>query len=172
MGTKKKKPAYKEGTINGVKTSESRRLTRRERQEQEYKSLVKLLTSCICILIMVFVINWLVTSSFTFNGLNYEEPDDEEVIEVVSSSNEDEQTERVNLHLDGDLVVELEVGDEFIEPGYTATSDLKGDISDKVIISGNVDTSVAGTYKLTYTLSYRGIKPKLTRLVNFGFIPL
>ena len=166
MSTKKKKPTYKEGTVNGVKTGETRRLTRRERQEQEYKSLVKLLTSCICILIMVFVINWIVTSSFTFNGLNYEEPEEEEVIEIVSSSDEEEQTERVNLHLEGDLVVELEVGDEFVEPGYVATSELKGDISNKVIVSGNVDTSVVGTYKLTYTLSYRGIKPKLTRLVK------
>ena len=167
MSTKKrKKPTYKEGTINGEKIGEARRLTRKERQEQEYKSLVKLLTSCVCILIMVFVINWIITSSFTFKGINYKEPDDNEVIEVVSSSDEEKQAERVNLHLNGDLVVKLEVGDKYVEPGYTATSDLKGDISDKVIVSGKVDTNTVGAYRITYTLSYRGIKPKLTRLVK------
>lgn len=166
MSNRKKKPAYREGTVNGVKTTENRRLTRRERQEQEYKSLVKMLTSCVCILIMVFVLNWIITSSFTFNGIYYEEPEDNEVVEIISSSKDGESAERINLHLNGKLTMKVTVGDEYVEPGYTATSDLKGDISQHVIVSGKVDTSTIGTYELTYTLSYRGIKPKLTRLVK------
>ena len=166
MGNNRKKPAYKEGTVNGVKTSENRRLTRKERQELEYKSLVKMLTSCVCILIMVFVLNWIITSSFTFNGINYEEPKGNEVVEVIGSTSEDIPSERVNLHLNGKLTIKLEVGDKYVEPGYIATSDLNGDISEHVIVAGMVDTSTIGTYELTYTLSYRGIKPKLTRLVK------
>ena len=69
--TRKKKPDFKEGTINGVKSSSSRRLTKQERQQQEYYSLVKMLVSCICVLIMVFVLNWIITSSFTFVVENF-----------------------------------------------------------------------------------------------------
>ena len=73
MASSKKKPPYKEGTVNGERTSQTRRLTRKEREALEYKSLVKMLTSCVCVLIMVFVLNWIITSSFTFNGIFYEE---------------------------------------------------------------------------------------------------
>lgn len=160
---RKKKPDFKEGTINGVKSSSSRRLTKKERQQQEYYSLVKMLVCCVCVLIMVFVLNWIITSSFTFNGIYYEEPKDNEVIEVIEDG---ETHERVNLHLNGKLTVKLTVGEKYVEPGFTATSDINGDISDYVIVSGKVDTETAGTYQLKYTLSYRGISPKLTRLVK------
>ena len=167
--TRKKKPDFKEGTINGVKSSSSRRLTKQERQQQEYYSLVKMLVSCICVLIMVFVLNWIITSSFTFNGINYEEPKDNEVIEVIEDG---ETHERVNLHLNGKLTVKLTEGEKYVEPGFTATSDLKGDISDYVIVSGKVDTETVGTYQLKYTLSYRGISPTLTRLVKVEAKPI
>lgn len=167
--TRKKKPDFKEGTINGVKSSSSRRLSKQERQQQEYYSLVKMLVSCICVLIMVFVLNWIITSSFTFNGIYYEEPKDNEVIEVIEDG---ETHERVNLHLNGKLTIKLTEGEKYVEPGFTATSDLKGDISDYVIVSGKVDTETVGTYQLKYTLSYRGISPTLTRLVKVEAKPI
>ena len=166
MASSKKKPQYKEGTINGEKTSQPRRLTRKEKEALEYKSLVKMLTSCVCVLIMVFVLNWIITSSFTFNGIFYEEPSGNEVIEVISSSVEGEPDELVTLYLDGKLTVKVEQGKKYKEPGYKATSNVYGDISENVIVTGKVDTNTVGTYELTYTLSYKGIKPKLTRLVK------
>ena len=42
---------------------------------------------------------------------------------------------------------------EFVDPGYTATDNCDGDISFKVTVSGSVDTSQAGTYALTYTVT-------------------
>lgn len=41
--------------------------------------------------------------NFTFNGIYYEEPEENEVIEIVSSTNENEPAEPVNLNLQGDL---------------------------------------------------------------------
>ena len=161
------RPRRKQGTVNGIKTGSSGKAYERKRkQQEEYNSLVKMLFCAVCILIAVFVVNAIVQANFTFNGIYYEEPEENEVVEVVSSTNEDEPAERVNLNLQGDLVVNLKVGQKYVEPGYTATSDLKGDISDYVKVTGHVDTSKVGTYKLTYTLDYRGINPKLTRLVN------
>ena len=56
------------------------------------------------------------------------------------------------LRLNGDAEITLAVGTEFEDPGYTATDDYDGDITDKVQRSGNVDSSKAGTYELKYTV--------------------
>lgn len=161
------RPRRRQGTINGIRTdSSSKAYERKRKQQEEYNSLVKMLCCAVCVLIAVFVVNAIVQANFTFNGIYYEEPEENEVVEVVSSTNENEPAERVNLNLLGDLVINLKIGQKYVEPGYTATSDLKGDISDYVKVTGHVDTNKAGTYKLTYTLDYRGIKPKLTRLIN------
>jgi hypothetical protein len=42
---------------------------------------------------------------------------------------------------------------KYIEPGYIANDDRDGDISKQVIVSGNINTNVLGSYILTYTVS-------------------
>ena len=56
------------------------------------------------------------------------------------------------LRLNGDSEITLPVGTEFEDPGYTATDDYDGDLTDKVVRSGNVDPRTKGTYTLTYTV--------------------
>ena len=56
------------------------------------------------------------------------------------------------LNLEGKAVISLEVGTEYEEPGYTATDNCDGDITDKVEVTGEVDTNTTGTYTLTYTV--------------------
>lgn len=56
------------------------------------------------------------------------------------------------LRLNGDVEITLAIGTNFEDPGYTATDDYDGDITDKVVTSGNVDNSKAGKYELTYTV--------------------
>jgi hypothetical protein len=53
--------------------------------------------------------------------------------------------------LNGAASLTLASGQEYIEEGATATDDVDGDISESVTISGSVNTSVVGTYTLTYT---------------------
>ncbi|TSD02569.1 MAG: hypothetical protein Athens071416_626 [Parcubacteria group bacterium Athens0714_16] len=50
----------------------------------------------------------------------------------------------------GDLA--LNVGDTYVEPGFTATDNEDGDITSSVVVSGSVNTSVAGVYTLTYNV--------------------
>ncbi len=163
----KKKKGYNPGTVNEIKTNNNgKRHYRKKKQKNEYKSLVRKLCIAICLLIAVFVIHAFVKENFAFNGINYKKPSKNEVIEIVTDTGKNSPSEQVKLNLKGDLVVKMKVGQKYVEPGYSATSDLNGDITDYVKVTGHIDTSKAGTYKLTYTLDYRGIKPKLTRLVK------
>jgi hypothetical protein len=45
------------------------------------------------------------------------------------------------------------VGDTYNEPGFTAQDSIDGDLKDSVVVSGTVNTALAGTYPLMYTVS-------------------
>ncbi|MEY8849392.1 immunoglobulin-like domain-containing protein [Psychroserpens sp. XS_ASV72] len=55
--------------------------------------------------------------------------------------------------LNGASVINLLVGDTYNEQGATATDNLDGDLTSSIIIGGSVNTSVAGTYSVTYNVS-------------------
>lgn len=57
------------------------------------------------------------------------------------------------IKLKGNSTVTLTVGGTYIEKGATAKDEKDGDLTDKIQISGNVNTSKAGTYKVTYTVT-------------------
>ncbi|MCQ2374704.1 MAG: DUF5012 domain-containing protein [Salinivirgaceae bacterium] len=53
--------------------------------------------------------------------------------------------------LNGDQYMYATLGEDFVDPGVTAT--MKGkDVSDMVIVKGEVDTEESGMYTLTYTV--------------------
>lgn len=56
------------------------------------------------------------------------------------------------LTLKGKEKVKLTVGDKWKEPGYTAEDNVDGDLTEKVEVSGSVDTKKAGTYTLEYSV--------------------
>lgn len=45
------------------------------------------------------------------------------------------------------------IGNKYEEPGYNAIDNCDGNITDKVIIDGNVDTNKAGIYEITYSVT-------------------
>lgn len=47
----------------------------------------------------------------------------------------------------------LDYGVSWVEPGYTATDDVDGDVTDHVVVTGTVDEVTAGDYTITYTVS-------------------
>ena len=55
--------------------------------------------------------------------------------------------------LAGSSTINLTVGDSFTDPGATATDDVDGDITLSITASGIVDTSTAGTYVITYSVT-------------------
>ena len=66
---------------------------------------------------------------------------------------EDDTTPPV-ITLKGENPLNLKVGDRYIEAGVTANDNLDGNISAKVVIGGDtVDTSITGTYTITYDVS-------------------
>lgn len=64
---------------------------------------------------------------------------------------EDKTNPTISLIGDSELVVK--VGSKFEDPGVTATDNVDGDITSKVKKTGEVDTSKAGTYIITYSVS-------------------
>ena len=57
------------------------------------------------------------------------------------------------LKLLGNASISIVEGVAYKEPGYTATDNYDGDITEKVVVSGTVNTSVPGTYTLTYSVT-------------------
>lgn len=56
--------------------------------------------------------------------------------------------------------------------GVTAADDVSGDLTDSIVISGSVNTAVAGEYTLTYTVSDKaGNKAEAKRVVTVGEQP-
>lgn len=53
----------------------------------------------------------------------------------------------------GASVINLNVGDAYNELGATATDNLDGDISSNILITGFIDTAIAGTYFVNYNVS-------------------
>lgn len=67
-----------------------------------------------------------------------------------SKETQKENANAPKIKLIGDSTINLKVGENYIEKGATATDDNDGDITNKIQISGSVNTSKAGTYKITY----------------------
>jgi hypothetical protein len=49
----------------------------------------------------------------------------------------------------------VKVGNSFVDPGYTASDNVDGNVTANVTVSGSVNTAAVGTYTLTYTVSDR-----------------
>jgi len=61
--------------------------------------------------------------------------------------------DKPEISLSGNSLMFINIGSDYYEPGYTATDNCDGDISDKVLVSGNVNTDIIGEYTITYTVT-------------------
>ncbi len=72
----------------------------------------------------------------------------------------------------GNETVSLMQGDTYTEEGATATDDTDGNLTSSITIEGNVNTSTAGTYTLSYTVKdSAGNGAEVNRTVNVLAIP-
>ncbi len=62
-------------------------------------------------------------------------------------------TVKPTIELFGDETIKIKQGDKYEELGAIAMDNIDGDITSKIKITGEVDTSKVGTYKLKYTVS-------------------
>jgi hypothetical protein len=88
----------------------------------------------------------------------------------------EEKTRRVNvvdttspmIALSGDNPLAWECGTPFADPGYTASDNYDGDITDSVAVTGSVDHTALGSYVLKYNVSDSSGNPaaEKARIVN------
>ena len=76
--------------------------------------------------------------------------DSNQTIEALFTIQENSQP---TILLVGSSTINLEVGDSFIDSGATAEDNEDGDLTPSIITLGSIDTSVVGTYTVTYTVS-------------------
>ena len=55
--------------------------------------------------------------------------------------------------LSGDTEISLFVNDNYVEPGYSALDNIDGVITNKVVITGSVNTSLDGIYDISYDVT-------------------
>ena len=71
------------------------------------------------------------------------------------------------INIIGEKELNLTVGDKYTEKGATATDELDGDLTNKVETSGNVNTSKAGKYEITYKVkNSKGKETTVKRTIN------
>ena len=99
---------------------------------------------------------------------------------TVSDSSGNTAQKKINLVFDdgirpvlvlkGPSTVYLEVGSKYAESGYSATDNLDGNITDKVKVSGKVDTSTSGIYNIEYSVtdSSGNITKLIKKVVVYG----
>ena len=92
-----------------------------------------------------------------------------------SSKNEAKKTRKLiegditppTITLNGNENMQIYTGDKYNDPGITATDNCDGDITNKVVTSGSVDSSKLGTYTITYSvIDNKNNKTDITRNVK------
>ena len=73
------------------------------------------------------------------------------------------------IQLNGEANVVVAAGALYEDPGATATDDIDGDLSASVVTSGTFNTSVVGTYTLSYSVADRaGNRGSVQRVIKVG----
>ena len=77
-----------------------------------------------------------------------------------------EKDSKTVIHLKGSSIQYYEIGTEYKEPGYIAIDTIDGDITNKVVVSGIVDSSKKGPQKIIYTVeNSKGVVTSITRTI-------
>ena len=73
----------------------------------------------------------------------------------------------------GDNPATVKLGEKFQDPGATASDNVEGDISARIVVSSNVNTKVEGSYRITYSVSDESGNPasEAVRIVHVTKIP-
>lgn len=79
-----------------------------------------------------------------------------------------DDTEKPVIVLKGDSIINSTIGAVVTDPGYEATDNFDGDITDNVVRSGTVNTDKEGTYKINYVVS--DISGNMSEVVSRTYI--
>ena len=79
-----------------------------------------------------------------------------------------ESVGKLTLDLNGSEKILLNINEEYVELGFTASDSILGDITNKVKVTGEVNTSVKGVYELIYEVENGSEKVTKKRIVVVG----
>ena len=57
------------------------------------------------------------------------------------------------INLNGDNIINMYLGERYHEPGYSASDNCDGDITENVVVTGTVDTTKIGSYTIKYEIT-------------------
>lgn len=72
--------------------------------------------------------------------------------EVIRKINKND-SEKPSISLKGNATMTILIGNTYNEPGYTATDNCDGDITDRVTVTETINTNIPGTYYITYEVA-------------------
>ena len=105
----------------------------------------------------------IITNNDNLLILTVKDNSNNEIKKEVKITKEDKEKPKIVLL--GNNTIYLDTATRYNEPGYKATDNCDGDITDKVTVSGNVGIG-AGIYKLTYSVTdNEGNKGEVTRTI-------
>lgn len=97
-------------------------------------------------------VNTAVAGSYLVN-YNVSDSSGNAAAQVTRTVNVQADTTPPVIVLIGSATINLTVGDIYTEQGATATDNIDGDISSNIVISGTVNTNLAGVYQVAYNVS-------------------
>lgn len=88
---------------------------------------------------------------------------------VIRYVNIIEPTKETYIYLKGNKNIYLDLNEKYIEPGYVSHDTVDGSLTDKVKVSGTVNTNKKGLYKVVYTVTNsREVTTQVERNVIVG----
>jgi len=117
-------------------------------------------------IVIVSTVNTAIVGSYTVT-YNVSDTAGNAAAQVTRTVNVEDTTIPV-ITLVGDATVTIEVGTDYTDSGATATDNYDGDITNNITIVNSVDTSVVGSYTVTYNVSDAAgnAATQITRTVN------
>lgn len=88
------------------------------------------------------------------------------VILVIVLINNSKKNNKYTFKLEGPSEINVSLNDSYVDIGYIARDEDNNNIANLVNVSGNVDTTKVGTYKVVYVLTINGKNVTLERKVN------
>ena len=89
-------------------------------------------------------------------------------VNVLENNDKEDKKEESNIvfELIGDKEITLKLNEIYKESGVIFKDENGNDLSDKVSITGSINTNKVGIYKITYTINYNGINKSIERIIN------
>lgn len=88
------------------------------------------------------------------------------IILVIVLINNSKKNNKYIFKLEGPSEINVSLNDSYVDIGYIARDEDNNNIANLVNVSGNVDTTKVGTYKVVYVLTINGKNVTLERKVN------